>query len=913
MHSRSTRLVIGAFVCTLLSVTASFAQTLPSSEQVLTKLRLVNDQFLHAWPDPAPDIVTDRARPSNIWTRATYFEGLMALHKIAPDPRYTAYAARWSESHDWNLAYGSTTNRNADDQCCGQTYLDLYALDPRPERIAKIKTAIDHMVNSTKRDDWWWIDALQMAMPVFARLGVITGDPRYFTAMHEFYSHTRSVQGGNGLYNPVEHLWWRDADFDPPYTEPNGAHCYWARGNGWVLAALVRVLDVLPANHPLRAEYLRTFQDMAAALVPLQRADGFWNVSLKDPDNYGGRELTGTAFFAYGMAWGIRHGHLSRATYLPVVAKSWRALADLAVRPDGTLGYVQGTGKQPSDSQPVTYSSAPNFDDFGTGAFLLAGTEVYQLANTPAVDSIGLWRETLSAPVVNPTITPIPTPLSTVSAVIRIRGTALANAFASPPRLTLPDGVTSIALTYDRTADEWSYRERSTEASPVPTTPRLINGNYTLAVGETLIRNLILDEATPPHYVLRAWSPIVSATAPFTITTTQDSPGGEAELNIALTATNAMLPAIEATSASLSPGLASCSLLVPAYTLQPGTYTLSTSAITRSTPRTNVDLGPLGTQATIEAGCRWIGSGLSVQVGGRDNTGPRVVNLSSRGLATADDPLIAGFVISPGGPKMVLIRAVGPSLQSLGVTGALANPTLRVFNSNRTRAWQSDDWQSTPQYLALTPTGATALLANYTNVRDATLAAREAGAFPLTARSRDAALVLVLPPGNYTAQVTPSGNSAAGTALVEVYELTTTQTNPRLTNLSTRGTVSTTDSLTAGFVVTGGPKRVLLRAIGPTLAAVGLPATSLLRDPKLAVFDAAGVQVAQNDNWSDAPNASTQATFRASLGAFALPAASKDAEAMLTLNPGAYTILVSSVDGTAGTALVEVYTEPPGS
>ena len=914
MHTSSIRLVIGTLACASLFVAASFAQSLPSSEQVLTKLRQVNDQFLRAWPDPAPDIVTDRARPSNIWTRATYFEGLMALHKIAPEARYTAYAVRWAESHDWNLAYGSTTDRVADDQCCGQTYLDLYALDPRPERLAKIKTAIDNMVNSTKRDDWWWIDALQMAMPLFARLGVITGDSRYFTAMHELYSHTRSVQGGNGLYNSTEHLWWRDADFDPPYTEPNGANCYWARGNGWVLAALVRVLDALPANHALRAEYLRTFQDMAAALVPLQRADGFWNVSLKDPDNYGGRELTGTAFFTYGLAWGIRHGHLPRATYLPVVAKSWRALADLAVRPDGTLGYVQGTGKQPSDSQPVTYDSAPNFDDFGTGAFLLAGTEVYQLASIPSVDALSL-RTVINYLQTDATSVAMPA-TNAFRVEARVRGTALAPASSNPRLLVFPDTTAPRPLLFDPSSADllWNYSSSSTTSL----TAVCPGGSYTFRFDDTPYPPLTLlpigapgrPPLPPPPRTTSStgtWSAGQLLLDPATTTTlvANGPPGGGlatytiegADLRFSVTKFN-------------SPDGRPATLSLPPWTLTPGnTYQVRLDfdddwlPVVRPNPS-----DPL----YLESGIRRTTS-FQIVATAPTHTREKLINVSSRGLASADDPLIAGFVISPGGPKMVLIRAVGPSLQSLGVTGALANPYLRVFNANRTRAWQSDDWQSTPQYLALTSAGTTTLLASYTNVRDAALAARETGAFPLTARSRDAALVLVLPPGNYTAQVTPSPNSAAGTALVEVYELTTTQTNPRLTNLSTRGTVSATDSLTAGFVVTGGPQRVLLRAIGPTLAAIGLPATTVLRDPKLAVFNSAGAQLAQNNNWSDAPNSTDQATFRASLGAFALPTASKDAETMLTLSPGAYTILVTSADGTAGTALVEVYTAPPGS
>ena len=891
-------LLVSAFV------TASAAQTLPPADQVLVKLCVVNDQFLRAWPNPEADIVTDRARPSNIWTRATYFEGLMALHKIAPDPRYPAYAVRWAESHDWNLAYGSTTDRVADDQCCGQTYLDLYALDPRPERVAKIKTAIDNMVNSTKSDDWWWIDALHMAMPVFARLGVLQNDPRYFAKMYDLYSNTRSVQGTAGLYNPVEHLWWRDADFDPPYKEPNGANCYWSRGNGWVFAALARVLDVLPANESHRAEYLRTFQDMAAALVPLQRTDGFWNASLMDPSNYGGRELTGTAMFTYGLAWGINQGHLSRATYLPVVARSWRALAELAVRPDGTLGYVQGSGKQPSDGQPVTYDSAPNFDDFGTGAFLLAGTEIYTLTSRPAVDYVSVFKNWNS--YADARAYPYP------EFLVRVGGTALAAAFASaPPRVVLPDGNTELPLRYDAASGEFGFYDSRPRTALDAAFP---NGLYTVILGTRTIANVRLGfapaetETRYPNFRILSCD-VANAARALTLDAQEFDAANLGERRVRLSAASATFFTTLETRIHAH---ARPSLTVPPYTFTPGTaVSLSVECDDLSFENAAIDLGPFGSP-TVEAGSRlsiWGSAGIAAPTHSLE----KLVNFSSRGLASAANPLIAGFVISPGGPKMVLIRAVGPTLQNFGVTGALANPYLRVFNSNCTRAWQDDDWQSTPQYLALDSTGATMLLASYTNVRDPAAAATESGAFPLTPRSRDAALVVVLPPGNYTAQVTPSGTSAAGAALVEVYELTTTQTNPRLTNLSTRGTVSATETLTAGFVITGGSKRVLVRAVGPTLAAAGLPAATTLHDPKLAVFNAAGTQLAENDNWSDAPNSATQAAFRASLGAFPLPTGSKDAETTLTLDPGAYTIRISSGDGGSGTALTEVYSESPGS
>ncbi len=356
------------------------AQEAPPAEAVLAKMRLANAHFMQEWPDPGKAIVTNRERPSNIWTRAVYYEGLMALHDVDRDPRYYDYAVKWGEAHKWGLRSGART-RNADDQCCGQTYLDLYQVEAKPERLHDIKASIDAMVASEKVDDWSWVDAIQMSMPAFAKLGALTKDPKYFEKAHAIYTYTKTKHGGSGLYNPTEHLWWRDKDFVPPYKEPNGQSCYWSRGNGWVFAALVRVLDVLPADAPHRAEYEQTVKDMAAALAAVQRSDGFWNASLHDPANFGGKETSGTALFTYGMAWGVRHGLLPAATYRPIVMKAWNAMAGEALHPDGFLGFVQGTGKQPSEGQPVTYESKPDFTDYGLGCFLLAGSEVYRLVS----------------------------------------------------------------------------------------------------------------------------------------------------------------------------------------------------------------------------------------------------------------------------------------------------------------------------------------------------------------------------------------------------------------------------------------------------------------------------------------------------------------------------------------------------
>ena len=118
---------------------------------------------------------------------------------------------------------------------------------------------------------------------------------------------------------------------------------------------------------------------MMKALVPIQRPDGYWNVSLHDPTHYGGKEVTGTALFIYGMAYGLNNGLLDEKTYKPIIAKAWNAMATEAVHPNGFLGYVQGTGKEPKDGQPVSYTSKPDFEDYGLGCFLLAGTEIMKM------------------------------------------------------------------------------------------------------------------------------------------------------------------------------------------------------------------------------------------------------------------------------------------------------------------------------------------------------------------------------------------------------------------------------------------------------------------------------------------------------------------------------------------------------
>lgn len=347
---------------------------------IVTTLRLANQYFMDEWQDVGKIIYVPSKKkswPSHIWTRAVYYEGLMAFNNIDPNPVYIKYAMDWGNAHHWSVRDGNTT-RNADNQCAGQTYIDLALLKKDTSLMTNIKATIENMLTTDKIDDWSWVDAIQMAMPVFARLGKITGDQRYYDKMWEMYHYTRSELNKIGLFDSKTNLWWRDKDFMPPYKEPNGKDCYWSRGNGWVAAALVRVMQQLPKDAPHYKDYLNDYTLMMHAILKYQDPKGYWNVSMADPTHFGGKELTGTALFTYAMAWGVNNGVLKKATFSKPISKAWVMLSS-CVHPNGFLGYVQGTGKEPKDSQPVGYDHAPDFDDFGLGCLLLAGSEVYKL------------------------------------------------------------------------------------------------------------------------------------------------------------------------------------------------------------------------------------------------------------------------------------------------------------------------------------------------------------------------------------------------------------------------------------------------------------------------------------------------------------------------------------------------------
>ena len=370
--------------------------TATAQNNVLESAQKTNNYFMMKYSDPTLPTNVKKVRPSSLWTRAVYYEGLMALNAIDPQQRYIDYATTWADFHKWTPRNGVNT-LDADDQCCGQTYVELAALKGGDQKaiLANVIANLDHQMvtpNSKKQTStpkaktnvnslygWWtWIDAIQMAMPLYMQIANVTGDQKYRDHAMQMYRWTRNECGG-GLFNTKDGLWWRDADYVPPYKEKDGKDCYWSRGNGWVYAAIVRCMNQLSPKSKEYKELKKDFLLMSKGLLSCQHEDGFWHASLVSDADYPTPEMTGTALFLYGMAWGIQQGLLKDKIYRPACDKAWQALAS-CVHNDGFLGWNQGTGKEPSAGQPVTFDSVPDFEDYGTGCFLLGASEYYKLS-----------------------------------------------------------------------------------------------------------------------------------------------------------------------------------------------------------------------------------------------------------------------------------------------------------------------------------------------------------------------------------------------------------------------------------------------------------------------------------------------------------------------------------------------------
>lgn len=316
------------------------------------------------------------------WDVAAYHTGNMEAYRLTGHAAYRAYSTAWAEHNGWRGA--GSTNRAAwkysygetgeyvlfgDWQICFQTYIDLYNLDPDPRKIARAREVMDDQIATPQQDYWWWADGLYMVMPVMTRLYRLTGDRRYLNKLHAWYLFADRL-----MFDEDAALFYRDAKYVyPKHRSANGGKDFWARGNGWVFAALARVLADVPRDHPSHALFADRFQRMAAALRAAQQESGYWTRSLLDPGHAPGPETSGTAFFTHGFLWGMNHGYLDRATYASVAASGWRFLGTVALQPDGRVGYVQPIGERAIPGQVVDKDATAAF---GVGAFLLAAAEM---------------------------------------------------------------------------------------------------------------------------------------------------------------------------------------------------------------------------------------------------------------------------------------------------------------------------------------------------------------------------------------------------------------------------------------------------------------------------------------------------------------------------------------------------------
>ncbi|HTN20225.1 MAG TPA: glycoside hydrolase family 88 protein [Pelobium sp.] len=312
--------------------------------------------------------------PKTEWENGAMYTGFVALKKVDPQPIYDKFLYNIGEELNWN------TGKNklfADDYVVAQMYTAMYMENKEPKMIAKWQAQADSIVNKPFAEslkiapqithrEWAWCDALFMGPPGLAMLSRATGEIKYLKKADSLWWKT-----SNFLYDRKEHLYYRDSRFFDK-IEANGKKVFWSRGNGWVLAGLARMMENMPNNFDSKKKYQKQFQQMAKKIACIQQPDGSWHSSLYDPETFNLKESSGTAFFCYGIAWGINHGLLSKKKYQPIVENAWNALLT-SIHPNGKLGYVQPIGDKPVKAG---YEST---DVYGVGAFLLAGSEVYKL------------------------------------------------------------------------------------------------------------------------------------------------------------------------------------------------------------------------------------------------------------------------------------------------------------------------------------------------------------------------------------------------------------------------------------------------------------------------------------------------------------------------------------------------------
>lgn len=345
----------------------------------------------------------NKSEVRSFWDNAAYHTGNIEAYKLLGDEQMLDYSRQWAAHNQWMGAtepdpakwkyktYGEGHDfvLFGDWQICFQTYIDLFRIDngqlkpghdsqpfdavplselASQQQVKRALEVMDYEANSRVHDYWWWADALYMVMPVMTKMYRLTGDKKYLDKLYEnlLFSDSIMLDQETGLYfRDGKYVW-------PKHKSANGKKDFWARGDGWVLAGLAKVLADMPETYVWQPFFVHKYTRLARAVAQAQQPQGYWTRSMLDPQHAPGPETSGTAFFCYGLLWGVNHGYLQKREFAPVIERAWKYLTETALQKNGRIGYVQPIGERAIPGQTVDANSQANF---GVGAFLLAACE----------------------------------------------------------------------------------------------------------------------------------------------------------------------------------------------------------------------------------------------------------------------------------------------------------------------------------------------------------------------------------------------------------------------------------------------------------------------------------------------------------------------------------------------------------
>jgi rhamnogalacturonyl hydrolase YesR len=354
------------FLSVPLIATAQGVASFPSRSEILNLMHRA-DAYQIENPVMKP---TDRN-----WERGTWYTGVMEAWKATHEEAFFKQGLDWGEQNQWQVG---TENLGANRLFCSETWTELYLARHKsahdPAMIAPTETSLSTPApNSPAGAKRWYldggkpyVDSLYGAV-VFAMLARATGKQEYLTIMRAFFDDV-----SRELWDQESGLYYRDPTYIGKRTAL-GRKIFWSRGNGWAFAGIARILEYLPRNDPERPKLVAIYRRMASELIKRQSPDGFWRANLDDPEDVPNPESSGTAFFCFGLAWGMNHHILPRQTYLPATKRAYAALA-AAVGPEGKVQWGQQVDARPNPAQRASTH------EYVTGAFLLASGEVYKLS-----------------------------------------------------------------------------------------------------------------------------------------------------------------------------------------------------------------------------------------------------------------------------------------------------------------------------------------------------------------------------------------------------------------------------------------------------------------------------------------------------------------------------------------------------